>query len=123
MKSTQQITKSALKMASYDMKRFHDQKVQPPVKYKPGDLVLLEATNIQTEQPSKKLDNKRYGPFKVIKKEGLGHIISSWTNCGVKSTPSSTNAYSTHITRVISHLKNNHHHLPLRSYLVWKKQK
>ena len=27
MKSTQQITKSALKMASYDMKWFHDQKV------------------------------------------------------------------------------------------------
>ena len=27
MKSTQQIAKSALKMASYDMKQFHDQKV------------------------------------------------------------------------------------------------
>ena len=53
------------------MKRFHDWKVQPPVKYKPGDLVLLEATNIKTEQPSKKLDDKWYSPFKVIKKEGL----------------------------------------------------
>ena len=71
MKSTQQITKSALKMASYNMKRFHDQKVWPPVEYKPGDLVLLEATNIKTEQPSKKLDNKQYSPSKVIKKEGL----------------------------------------------------
>ena len=71
MKTTQQIAKSALKMASYDMKRFHDRKVRPPVEYKPGDLVLLEATNIKTEQLSKKLDNKRYGPFKVIKKEGL----------------------------------------------------
>ena len=58
-------------MALYDMKWFHDHKVQPPIKYKPGDLVLLEATNIKTKQPSKKLDNKRYGPFKVIKKEGL----------------------------------------------------
>ena len=42
MKSTQQIAKSALKMAAYDMKRFHDQKVHPPVEYQPGDLVLLE---------------------------------------------------------------------------------
>ena len=71
MKSIQQITKSALKMASYDMKWFHDRKVQPPIKYKPGDLVLLEATNIKTEWLSKKLDDKRYGLFKVIKKEGL----------------------------------------------------
>ena len=71
MKSTQQITKSALKMASYDMKWFHDWKVQPPVEYKPSDLVLLEATNIKTEQPSKKLDNKQYSLFKVIKKEWL----------------------------------------------------
>ena len=58
-------------MASYDMKQFHDHKVRPPVKYKPGDLVLLKATNIKTEQLSKKLDDKRYGPFKVIKKEEL----------------------------------------------------
>ena len=39
--------------------------------YQPGDLVLLEATNIHTERPSKKLDDKRYGPFQIIKKEGL----------------------------------------------------
>ena len=58
MKFTQQIAKSALKMASYNMKQFHDRKVRPPIKYKPGDLVLLEATNIKTERPSKKLDDK-----------------------------------------------------------------
>ena len=58
MKSTQQVAKSALKMAAYDMKRFHDRKIRPPVEYQPGDLVLLEATNICTEQPSKKLDDK-----------------------------------------------------------------
>ena len=49
MKSTQQVAKSTLKMAAYDMKRFHDRKVRPPVEYQPGDLVLLEATNICTE--------------------------------------------------------------------------
>ena len=63
MKNTQQITKSTLKMVLYDIKWFHDHKVCPPIEYKPGDLVLLEATNIKTEQPSKKVDNKCYGPF------------------------------------------------------------
>ena len=53
------------------MKWFHDCKVWPPVKYKLGDLVLLEATNIKAERPSKKIDDKRYGPFKVVQKEGL----------------------------------------------------
>ena len=84
MKSTQQVAKSALKMAAYDMKHFHDRKVRPPVEYQPGDLVLLEATNIRTERPSKKLDDKRYGPFQIIKKEGLASyrlkLDKTWRN-------------------------------------------
>ena len=84
MKSTQQVAKSALKMTAYDMKRFHDRKVHPPVKYQPGDLILLEATNICTERPSKKLDDKRYRPFQVIKKEGLAFyrlkLDKTWRN-------------------------------------------
>ena len=84
MKSTQQVAKSALKMAAYDMKRFHDQKVRPLVKYQPGDLILLEATNIHTERPSKKLNDKHYGPFQIIKKEGLASyhlkLDKTWHN-------------------------------------------
>ena len=71
MNTTRQIAESALKMANYDMKWFHDRKTHPPIKYKPGDLVLVESTNIRTERPSKKLDDKRFGPFKIEKKEGL----------------------------------------------------
>ena len=71
MNTTRQIAESVLKMANYDMKQFHDRKTQPPIKYKPGDLVLVESTNIRMEQLSKKLDDKRFGPFKVEKKEGL----------------------------------------------------
>ena len=63
MKTTQQIAKSTLKMMLYDMKWFHDHKVCPPIKYKPSDLVLLEATNIKIKWPSKKLNNKCYGLF------------------------------------------------------------
>ena len=66
------------------MKRFHDWKVRPLVKYQPGDLVLLEATNIRTERPSKKPNDKRYGPFQIIKKEGLASyhlkLDKTWHN-------------------------------------------
>ena len=106
MKSTQQVAKSALKMAAYDMKHFHDRKVRPPVKYQPGDLVLLEATNIRTERPSKKLNDKCYGPFQIIKKEGLASyhlkLDKTWRNIHPVF----------HVIQENSHHKRlNHHHL------------
>lgn len=36
----------------------------PP--FAPGDLVWLDARNIKTLRPSKKLDNRRLGPFKIL---------------------------------------------------------
>ena len=39
---------------------------------KPGDHMWLENKNIHLNRPSKKLDNKRYGPFKISKDIGLG---------------------------------------------------
>ena len=39
---------------------------------KVGDSVWLENKNIQSNQPSKKLDNKRYGSFKISKDIGSG---------------------------------------------------
>ena len=41
------------------------------VALKPGDLVWLNSSNISTTRPSKKLDWKRFGPFKVVKRIGL----------------------------------------------------
>jgi hypothetical protein len=38
--------------------------------FKPSDSMWLEATNIHSNQPSWKLDNKRYGPFEVEEKVG-----------------------------------------------------
>ena len=38
---------------------------------KVGDNVWLENKNIHLNQPSKKLDNKRYGPFRISKDIGL----------------------------------------------------
>jgi hypothetical protein len=56
------------KQATSAAKKSNDRKARRPVNFKPGDQVYLSATNITTSRPSKKLDDKRYGPFKVIRK-------------------------------------------------------
>ena len=46
-----------------------------PTNYKPyqeGDKVWLEATNLHTTHPTKKLGPKQYGPFKVL--EAVRHV-------------------------------------------------
>jgi hypothetical protein len=52
------------------MKRAYDRKRGESREYRPGDKVYLEGTNITTDRPIKKLDDKRHGPFAVIKKVG-----------------------------------------------------
>ena len=42
-----------------------------PLVYKVGDKVFLLTKNIRTEKPSKKLDDKNIGPFKIKKLVGL----------------------------------------------------
>jgi len=54
------------------MKKQFDKKRQNPQGLKVGDNVWLENKNIQSNRPSKKLDNKRYRPFKISKNIGLG---------------------------------------------------
>ncbi len=66
MRKTWDEVGSALKMAKEDMKRFYDRKRTDAVEYKAGDKVWLEGTNLSTDRPMKKLDDKRFGPFKVI---------------------------------------------------------
>ena len=40
------------------------------VDYEIGDMVFLNSRNIKTQRPSKKLDDKMLGPFKIIAKVG-----------------------------------------------------
>ena len=54
------------------MKRQFNKKRWNPQGLKVGDNVWLENKNIQSNQPSKKLDNKRYGPFRISRDIGLG---------------------------------------------------
>jgi len=42
----------------------------PAPVFKPGDLVWLDARNLRTRRPSKKLENKHLGPFTVLRPIG-----------------------------------------------------
>ena len=69
-KSWEQAMKS-IEKAQKNMERQFDKKRQNPQGLKIGDNVWLENKNIQSNRPLKKLDNKRYGPFKISKDIGL----------------------------------------------------
>ena len=62
----------AMEEAQKNMKRQFNKKRRNPQGLKVGDHVWLENKNIQSNQPLKKLDNKRYRPFKILKDIGLG---------------------------------------------------
>ena len=51
------------------MKLTHDRSTRPII-FKIGQKVWLEASDIKTTRPSKKLDDKRYGPFEIL--EAIG---------------------------------------------------
>ena len=53
------------------MKRQFNKKRRNPQELKVGDNMWLENKNIQSNQPSKKLDQKWYRPFKILKDIGL----------------------------------------------------
>ena len=59
-----------LKKVAQDMKKFYNRKQEDTVEYKKGDKVWLEATNLPTKYPIKKLDNKHHGLFEILKKVG-----------------------------------------------------
>jgi len=58
--------------AQENMKRQFDKKRRNPQGLKVGDHVWLENKNIYLNRPSKKLDNKRYRPFRISKNIGSG---------------------------------------------------
>ena len=56
------------------------------ITYKVGDMVWLSSTNITTERPSKKLDDKQLGPFKILAHKGHSYQLDlpeSMRNYGV----------------------------------------
>src|ERR1700733_6830504 len=70
MKKVHENAAAALQIANEQSKRQHDKHTRPVTEYQPGDQVYVEATNIKSKCPSKKLDDKQFGPFKVLEKVG-----------------------------------------------------
>jgi hypothetical protein len=54
-----------LKETREKMGKYHNKKSKAAPRYKEGDLVMLNGKNLRTRRPSKKLDHKLWGPFKV----------------------------------------------------------
>ena len=52
------------------MKQNYDKYKRSPVEYKQGDMVWLNASNIPSNRPPKKLDHRYLGPFVVMEKIG-----------------------------------------------------
>ena len=54
------------------MKKQFNKKIRNPQELKVGDNMWLENKNIHSNKPLKKLDQKRYRPFRISKDIGQG---------------------------------------------------
>ena len=64
--------RAALAKAKEDQALYYNRRRDRAPDFKVGDKVYLDASDIPTTRPSKKLDNLRYGPYKVLAKVGRG---------------------------------------------------
>lgn len=67
MDKIQKETEAVLTSAARDMKKFYDWK-RTPQTYEVGENVLVDASNITSGRPKKKLDWKCLGPFEITRK-------------------------------------------------------
>jgi len=72
MLDVHQQAKRSLENTRESMNKYYDRKAREQPNIEVGDLVMLNAKNIRTKRPSKKLSPKLYGPFKVLEKKGSG---------------------------------------------------
>lgn len=70
MKDTLEEAKAALVKSKDNMARYYNQRHTPAPEYNPGDRVYLDASNVNTSWPSKKLLHRCLGPFPVEQKVG-----------------------------------------------------
>ena len=70
MKGIHQQAEKALQATRSSMNKYYDKKAKKPPTYKIGKKVMLNARNIRTKRPSKKLAPKLYGPFEILEKHG-----------------------------------------------------
>jgi hypothetical protein len=87
---TLQEVESALKDAKRRMKEQYNKHVRNHKLYEKGQLVWLDGRNLTTERPSEKLEDLRFGPFKIVKRIGAGaykiEIPKTWKQKKVHDT-------------------------------------
>ena len=71
MQDIDQQAKQPLENTRESMKKYYDRKATEQPNIAVGNLVMLNAKNIYTKPPSKKLSPKVYGPFKVLEKKAI----------------------------------------------------
>ena len=72
MTDTLEEAKAALARSKDDMTLYYNQKHTPAPELKAGDMVFLDASDIQTARPSRKLSHCRLGPFPIDGQVGNG---------------------------------------------------
>jgi transposase InsO family protein len=72
VESVHELCRSYLENTKERMGRYYDRSKKAAPLFEPGDLVMLNGKNIRTRRAAKKLDNKLFGPFKVVKLVGRG---------------------------------------------------
>ena len=70
MKAIQEKARTTLEQSREAMKKYFAQRATPKLDTDIGDLVILNAKNIRTKRPTKKLTPRLYGPFKVVETRG-----------------------------------------------------
>jgi len=70
MTDTLEEAKAALAKSKDDMALYYNQKHTPAPEFKAGDMVFLDASDIQTTRPSYKLSHWRLGPFPINSQVG-----------------------------------------------------
>ena len=61
----------ALETTQKNMKKYYDAHRREALDFKVGDKVWLEAKDITTDRPTKKLDDRRLGPYEILEKVGV----------------------------------------------------
>jgi hypothetical protein len=70
IQQVQKDTKKSLEQAAVDMKRFYDRHRGKTPEYEVGQKVLLDNADLAINRPSRKLAERRSGPFKVLERIG-----------------------------------------------------
>jgi len=70
MKEIHEMAKTALERTREMMGRYYNRKANKQPDFKVGDKVMLNAKNIGSKRPSRKLAPKMYGPFEITEARG-----------------------------------------------------